>query len=155
MRYAKGMAVCVTMALLSTGFYAAAPESQAAAAKRPSSTAASATRVRPSPSRSQYRSAVSPRRAAANRTARDTRRSSGRSATARPAAIALPGSPVTSWSAWNRASQPRSTAPERRQRRSPSGMQVSFRAERASVELTRIQRNPQTGEIIGGGGPRN
>lgn len=155
MKYVRKLTAGVMMTLLSAGFYAAAPETQAAAAKRPSSTAASATRVRPSPSRSQYRNAVSPRRAAANRAARDTRRSNGRRATARPAAIALPGSPVTSWSAWNRASQPRSTSPERRQRRSPSGMQVSFRAERASVELTRIQRNPQTGEITGGGGPRN
>ncbi|MDZ7668752.1 MAG: hypothetical protein U5Q16_04770 [Gammaproteobacteria bacterium] len=155
MRYVRKFTACLMMTLLSAGFYAAASDTQAAAAKRPSSTAASATRVRPSPSRSQYRSAVSPRRAAANRTARDTRRSSGRSATARPRAIALPGSPVTSWSGWNRATQPRTTAPERRQRRSPSGMQVRFRAERASVELTRIQRNPQTGEIIGGGGPRN
>ncbi len=155
MKYARRFAACLMMSLLSAGFYAAAPETHAAAAKRPSSTAASATRVRPSPSRSQYRRAVSPRQAAANRAARDTRRRSGRSATARPTAIALPGSPLTRWSAWNRASQPRNTAPERRQRRSPSGMQVRFRAERASVELTRIQRNPQTGEIIGGGGPRN
>ncbi len=155
MRHLKGFAACLMMALLSAGFYAAAPEAQAAAAKRPSSTAASATRVRPSPSRSQYRRAISPRQTAANRAARDTRRNSGRSATARPAAISLPGSPLTSWSAWNRASQPRSATPERRQRRSPGGMQVRFRAERASVELTRIQRNPQTGEIVGGGGVRN
>jgi hypothetical protein len=129
MKYLSGLATCFLMAVMSAGFYVAAPEAQAAAAKRPASTAASATRARPVTSRSQYRRALSPRQTRANQAARDARRTNGRSATDRWA-IALPGSPLSNWTAASQLNQTRAAAPERRQRRSPGGIQVRFRPAR-------------------------
>jgi hypothetical protein len=128
-------------------------ESQAGAQLRPASTAKSATRHKPSPSRSRYSNRLSSRQSGENRAMRTTRASAERSALGdgrrngvrlgsspipaqsisqtgrdpRRDGVRLAGTPATDWNAWNRATRTGTRSPATSERQSRSGMKVRFR----------------------------
>lgn len=142
--------------LLMSGTTLAPMDADAQLRRPPATTAKSATRRKPSGSRSRYSTRVTPRKAGEN-TSKQTTRNSGEqsalgdtrrygmrlprspiqpqndSATGRDTrrdGVRLTGSPVTSWSGWNRAMNRQAAAatPRQVQRTSRSGMRVTFRS---------------------------
>jgi hypothetical protein len=151
--FRRGSALAPLLTLLLATGAATVPTDAQAAPARYATTSKSATRVKPSPSRSRYSSRVTSRKAGENRAKRTNRSSAGRSALGdgrrngvrlssspvspqsagtrdtRRDAVQLSGTPATSWRAWNRATAPssRSQNGASQSLRAGSRMQVRFR----------------------------
>lgn len=92
-------------------------------------TKATASSRRPATNRARPARYVNPTRARANATVRDNRAQRGRSAAGdgRRNGVRLRGSPLT-WSGWNRAVPPRTTAAQTRSRTTAGQRRVTFRS---------------------------